>query len=240
MLTTMAAVPASRVCSPMFRATLYAPNQQTPNPRMSNHCRPLGRHPPPPDQHQGQRQRTHDQPAQRQRSAGEMRRHPADHDERARPHDHGHDDGRQDARRQGRSCDGCSRETHRPTLATNGSDAGEPVSGRCGRRARRASCAPGRGRRRDRKFPPSTGSRRVRPARRLAPGCAMRISVEISISSVSRPTSLPCRARMPSLRRSVSASLKLCQMSACRRRSAASSSPRRRRSARGSSAWVAG
>src|SRR6266511_4650912 len=43
-----------------------------------------------------------------------------------------------------------------------------------------------------------------------------RTPVEISISAGSRPTSAQCCRRMPTLRSSVSASPKLCQMSACR------------------------
>src|SRR5690554_664831 len=153
-----------------------------------------------------------------------------DHDERAGPGEHGHDDG--DQHQGGYAGDGATNGLYGGHLLTlpRATDIGSPQAGVMARSRRKLAGSyralwSSRQDNQSRTGVRSYSGCRNSMVNKLAPR-ATRASasatvaldpsfVEISISEVSRPTSSPCLARMPSFRSSVGASEKLCQMSAC-------------------------
>ena len=122
MLTSIAVVPASSVCSAMLRQRCSAPNQATPNTTIWIHSRARRPHPAPPDQNDdAQQDRADDEPPERDRSPAEVGRDAADDDERARPGDDASRD-RDDTRPSARCAvaDGCRHGSgYGPTSATS-------------------------------------------------------------------------------------------------------------------------
>ncbi len=93
MLTIMAVVPASSVCSARFRATLYAAEptdavDHEPHPVAAGRPDPAALH----GDQDAESQHADEQASQRKGSAADLRRDTPDHHERARPGEHGERD----------------------------------------------------------------------------------------------------------------------------------------------------